>query len=109
MTTDTEINTVLRECATASGLVVVPRADGYAGLQRREDSDEADARVTVTFKTFLERPNARPLAEVRLSCEAILGAHPAALSVLIREQVIAAKRDLIAQLRATLARLEALS
>lgn len=100
-------NSVFVECARASGLHIVDGSDGRF-LLTDTASDSVSGRVVATFETFLPRSCTRPIAEVRLDMEDLSAAEPKHLAQIVRGRVSDAKQALIDQMKATIARLEAL-
>ena len=100
------------ECARSSGLLALSLGGGAkAHLSPDVESDTASGRLVVQFDTFLgtaERyGSTRPIARVTIDAAELYG-DPARLSALISDRVSVAKREIIEQMKATIARLEAL-
>lgn len=100
-------NAVFAECAQASGLHIVDAHDGRF-LLTDTASDSFSGRVVATFATFLPRTCTRPIAEVRVDADDLSVAKVEHLAQIVRGRVSEAKQELINQMKATIARLEAL-
>lgn len=101
------LTAVYHECAHAAGLTVLGYGGTHDALGPDECSDSVSGRVVVEFDTAGFGKTARPLARVTIEAEE-LTASPVHLAQIVRERVSVAKRELIEQMKAAIARLEAL-
>lgn len=99
---------ILREMGHAMGLRFVGQMGEDHVLLPCPDVDAWEARLHPMFKGTAVGRNARPLARVRLAHQDIADATPEILLALVTNACVAAKADIVAQLREALARLEAL-
>lgn len=96
------------ECARSSGLE--PLLTGGVGgwcMAPDVDADTVTGRVVLAFDTFLAGSHTRPIAKVTLDAAELYG-DPSRIADLVRRGVVAAKGELIAQMKAVIARLESL-
>lgn len=99
---------ILREVAASSGLT--PVVDYYDGriLFAAVDADAMEARFCTSFATSLSDRTSRPFGRALIAATDLVDADPAQLNVVVKSGVAAAKAEIIAQMKATIARLEAL-
>jgi hypothetical protein len=98
---------LVREVLRASGLNALGIKSTGRALQHDPDVEEGNAFIVVTCR-FAPSSLPRPGCTIGISWEEINCSTPAQLNALVTTRVAEAKKAIISQLRAALAKLEAL-